>query len=143
MAAVGNLSVNSALHDFPTDRINLKALLCMLKLCIRNAVIDLSPTPTPTVDDAVPTGLNPCQQKRWLQRMLVEGRRKKKGAMGKKNTLRNEGMGRKQEEADEWVTSALLLLRQKKKKKLHLKFFVQRWTCMLERSSAALIFWEG
>lgn len=33
----------------------------MLKHCIRGTVIDLGPPPTLTVDDAVPTGLNPCQ----------------------------------------------------------------------------------
>ena len=33
----------------------------MLKHCIRGTVIDLSPPPTLTVDDAVPKGLTPSQ----------------------------------------------------------------------------------
>lgn len=35
----------------------------MLKHCIRSPVIDLSPPPTLTVDDAVPRGLTPCQER--------------------------------------------------------------------------------
>lgn len=60
MPATGYHGVKSASHDFPTDRVNHKAL-CMLKHCIRSTMIDLSPTPTLTVDDAVPSSLRLCQ----------------------------------------------------------------------------------
>ena len=70
----------------------------MLKHCIRGTVIDLGPPPTLTVDDAVPTGLNPCQVEGDGSRGA--GRRKEtRGMEGK--TERNEGMGG-------WVMFSLL-----------------------------------
>lgn len=64
MAAIGTFSINSASHDFPVDSTKPQSTLCMLKYSIRSPVIDLSPPPTLTVDDAVTKGLNPRQEER-------------------------------------------------------------------------------